>query len=94
MRAMPYCTLAKAHQTYQWELASKLKRANDPLCEICLAAGQRVPARQVDHIKPIAHGGAMYDMANLQSLCNDCAEAKNAEDRLNPVPFNPGGWPL
>ena len=33
-----------------------------------------------DHIKPIARGGAMWDMNNLQTLCVDCNKVKTAED--------------
>jgi 5-methylcytosine-specific restriction endonuclease McrA len=33
-----------------------------------------------DHIKPIAIGGAQWDINNLQTLCIDCNKIKTAED--------------
>lgn len=47
----------------------------------CVRCGQ--PARTVDHITPVACGGALYDPANLQSLCDACNNDKNSEDRRN-----------
>jgi len=33
-----------------------------------------------DHIKPLARGGAMWGMDNLQTLCIDCNKFKTAKD--------------
>lgn len=33
-----------------------------------------------DHIKPIARGGEMWDMSNLQTLCIGCNKIKTAKD--------------
>lgn len=33
-----------------------------------------------DHIKPLAMGGEMWDMNNLQTLCIDCNKIKTAQD--------------
>ncbi|WP_227015888.1 HNH endonuclease [Haloarcula sp. JP-L23] len=34
----------------------------------------------VDHITPISQGGHPFDESNLQVLCDDCHEAKTAEE--------------
>ena len=43
-------------------------------------SGQLVEATEVDHIQPIAKGGARYDPANLQSLCASCHARKTATE--------------
>jgi 5-methylcytosine-specific restriction enzyme A len=45
--------------------------AREPLCRLCLAGKRVVAATGVDHIVPLAKGGAKYDPENLQSLCTD-----------------------
>jgi 5-methylcytosine-specific restriction endonuclease McrA len=45
-------------------------------CEHCREATARI----ADHIIPIAEGGAKYDPANGQALCEDCDEAKTRTD--------------
>lgn len=53
---------------------------DEPLCRTCSAAGRIVLADEVDHIAPMARGGAPYDAANLQSLCSPCHSAKTARE--------------
>ena len=36
---------------------------------------------EVDHINPMEHGGAAYDLGNLQVLCRGCHIAKTKADR-------------
>ena len=45
-------------------------------CVKCGKAGML----SVDHIKPLSHGGAAFEMANLQSMCKDCHWAKTASE--------------
>jgi len=42
----------------------------------CAAGGWWVPARVVDHIRPLRDGGALLDPANHQSLCYSCNNRK------------------
>lgn len=42
----------------------------------CARARKRVRARVVDHIRPIAMGGAELDPLNHQSLCHSCNARK------------------
>ena len=36
---------------------------------------------EVDHIKPLDKGGALYDENNLQTLCRPCHFAKTSGER-------------
>ncbi|TDD47945.1 HNH endonuclease [Saccharopolyspora elongata] len=44
----------------------------------CRGCGR--PAEQVDHILPLAKGGAMFDHANAQSLCGPCHNVKTRSE--------------
>ena len=51
-----------------------------PLCVHCLQQGRTTATALVDHIKPIADGGARLDDSNLQALCRACHAVKTADD--------------
>lgn len=57
---------------------------NNPLCEECLKEDKYTDATGkkgvVDHITPINSGGAVFDRANLQTLCNKCHNRKSANE--------------
>ena len=57
--------------------------ASHPWCVMCLKAGKRVPAVDVDHIEPIALAPhRRLDPSNLQSLCkHHHSSAKQSQDR-------------
>ncbi len=50
------------------------------LCQHCLRKEILTPAREVDHIVPIAQGGARLDPDNCQSLCKPCHSRKTATE--------------
>lgn len=50
-----------------------------PLCSHCHQAGRVQAAAEVDHVIPLADGGADDD-SNMQSLCRDCHAAKTAAE--------------
>lgn len=52
----------------------------NPLCVQCEAEGNVREATEVDHIKPIANGGARYDANNLQALCKHHHSKKTAQE--------------
>ena len=61
----------------------------NPFCEECLkkdiytdATGKR---GVVDHIDPINNGGAVFDKANVQTLCNSCHNKKSAREAHKPL---------
>ena len=51
------------------------------VCEICKTVPLFERELHVDHIKPIAEGGPVYDEANLQVLCIQCHGKKTAGER-------------
>ena len=52
-------------------------RAN-PICQLQVKCDGDA-AEEVDHIKPIAHGGDALDSENLQSVCKPCHRWKTWE---------------
>jgi 5-methylcytosine-specific restriction enzyme A len=74
----------EAHRFYrskQWLAVRQAHLRHEPLCRACKAAGRIVPGYAVDHIVPIADGGARLDEANLQSLCAACHSRKSLGER-------------
>lgn len=70
--------------------------AQEPLCRLCKAKGRTTAATIADHIKPIASGGAVHDIENLQPVCAPCHERKTLTDqgkRVRPT-FGADGWPI
>ena len=51
-------------------------------CRACGRAGRL----ECDHVRPLRRGGALYALANLQSLCRDCHIAKSARESTKPDP--------
>lgn len=71
----------KIYSTSRWQKLREYKKHRNPLCEECLRNNVITPMELVDHIIPIAEGGAPYDLENLQSLCASCHNKKHAEGR-------------
>ena len=69
--------------------------AREPLCRHCKAKGRVTVATIADHITPIAEGGAVHDIANMQPLCHDCHTDKTLRDQGKRVKHRIGldGWP-
>jgi 5-methylcytosine-specific restriction enzyme A len=57
------------YSTARWQHVRKRQLSREPLCRACKAEGTDTQAREVDHIRTIASGGAVFDPTNLQSLC-------------------------
>ena len=62
-----------------WRKLRDYKRRLNPLCEECLKHGILTPGELVDHIIPIEEGGALLDLANLQTLCKACHNKKHSK---------------
>lgn len=63
----------------EWRKIRATFLAEYPLCVRCLADGLPIVATEVDHIKPLRHGGT-HDYSNLQSLCHRCHSAKTMRE--------------
>lgn len=74
MASWPYNTTA-----WRKLRAHVLRQA--PLCRLCAGRGLAVPAVDVDHITPVADGGAPFDQNNLQALCHSCHSRKTRADQ-------------
>ena len=63
----------------RWEAARRevFRRAGPkPRCASCGVP----PPLEVDHIRPVEHGGALYALENLQLLCRSCHIDKHVPD--------------
>lgn len=58
----------------EWELISRMKRAQCPVCEVCCNA----TADDVDHVIPFdgVSDPKRTEWVNLQSICRDCHNKK------------------
>ena len=82
---------------HRWQVVRDRALARDlGLCLSCQRQDRTTAAECVDHVRPKSQGGAPYDLANTQSLCSPCHEAKtHAEEgrRLRPQ-IGLDGWPV
>lgn len=60
-----------------WRHLARVILAERVWCESC---GYPTPAAEVDHITPLADGGAELDPDNCQALCKPCHTAKTASE--------------
>ena len=60
----PECRHAVRELRALWQVMRKRVLLEEPACRVC---GR--PATTVDHIRPLALGGAPYDRSKLQALC-------------------------
>lgn len=60
-------------------LRESVLQRDQHLCQPCKTQGRYTEATQVDHIGPQAEGGT-DDRVNLQAICDDCHDAKTAEE--------------
>ena len=68
------------YQRVAWKNVRALQLQLEPLCRECRKLGKLVAATVVDHITPIADGGAELDQDNLQSLCRSHHDAKTRSE--------------
>lgn len=64
-----------------WRKFSTAYKERHPLCVLCEAAGIVAASKFTDHIVQIKAGGAHYDEANLQALCEKCHNSKSGRER-------------
>ncbi len=76
LKELGFASPKRQHSTQRgygrrWRKVRLIQLRREPLCRRC---GEL--ATEVDHIVPIAKGGAMSDLANLQALCKRCHSRK------------------
>jgi 5-methylcytosine-specific restriction protein A len=69
------------YQSQGWKRIRAAKLQKDPYCECDACKGKKAPAEMVDHKIPISLGGSPTDMSNLQSMTNNCHNAKSAKEK-------------
>jgi len=69
------------YHTFRWTKASRIFRANHPLCAECLKQGIYKPAAVVDHIIPWPVCEDFFNESNWQSLCGKCNIIKGNRDK-------------
>jgi len=73
------------YKSTRWvNLRSQFLKHN-PLCKHCQEQGVLTPGHTVDHIKEIVDGGELWDVDNLQSLCNACHNTKTGSEKKRRV---------
>ena len=69
----------------------------EPLCRMCAqkTPPRCTPATIADHVTPIAKGGAVHDINNLQPVCAQCHQDKSNRDKGHRVKrrITVSGWP-
>jgi len=65
-----------------WERARLVVLAEEPMCRFCAERGDATPAREVDHIIPIADRPDLrLTRSNLRSLCRPCHSRRTVRDQ-------------
>ena len=59
-----------------WELSNQFEKQYPDV----FSRGYESPSFEVDHIKALMNGGAMWDIKNLQTLCKNCHKQKTRSD--------------
>ncbi len=69
----------KIYSSTRWVKLRRQFLNHNPLCAHHLVQGINIPGHTVDHIIEIKDGGAIWDIDNLQTLCNACHNTKTGE---------------
>lgn len=68
------------YHSSRWVKVRRLVLQRDPICVRCYNAGVTIPSTVADHIIPINQGGPVWEMDNLQGMCNTCHAVKSARE--------------
>lgn len=76
------CTQAVMLRGSHAMIRAKIIKEKGGVCDAC---GWAHPSNELilDHVLPIALGGAEFEESNLQILCRDCNKTKTAQDMKN-----------
>ena len=69
------------YNSRKWRKFSHQLRKDNPLCKHCMEQGRTTPSQMVDHIREINKGGSIWDLINLQCLCNSCHAKKTGKSK-------------
>ena len=66
----------KIYNSARWRRIRERMLRLEPRCRLCGVN----PSRIIDHIIAIGLGGAVWDISNLQPLCDDCDRTKRGQE--------------
>jgi 5-methylcytosine-specific restriction protein A len=69
----------KQYHTAQWRRLRVIVLNRDPICKMCDDRASSV----ADHIIPVRLGGSMWDLSNLQGVCDTCHNSKSGKEGKN-----------
>jgi 5-methylcytosine-specific restriction enzyme A len=83
------------YKLQRWRNRAEQQKAEQPLCEMCLAKGLIVAATTADHIIPHKGDYVKFWFGKLQSLCTNCHNRgkKQIEIRGYTNDIGVDGWP-
>ena len=89
-------TQQKWYGSQRWRNRARHQLRLHPLCVMCLAQDQVVPATVADHIIPHKGNERLFWEGELQSLCatHHSASKQQAEKHGFYNDIGPDGWPL
>lgn len=73
----------KRYDTVRWRKMRARHLAANPYCVECKASSppRFVPAKVLDHIKPVSMGGDFWDTNNHQGMCHHHHNSKSGRER-------------
>lgn len=83
--------------TARWQRSAKRFLDSNPLCAMCLDAGNTVPATVVDHIRPHRGDDALFwDCTNWQPLCktHHDGDKQHIDNKGYSKAIATDGWPI
>jgi 5-methylcytosine-specific restriction protein A len=70
----------KFYHSAKWRNLRKLVLSLYPICVHCKEKNITTLSKVADHIKPVRLGGQVWDINNLQGLCESCHNIKSAKE--------------
>jgi 5-methylcytosine-specific restriction protein A len=70
----------KFYHSTKWRKLRKQVLTINPLCVYCQKENKPTIATIADHITPVRLGGEVWELNNLQSLCESCHNKKSAKE--------------
>jgi 5-methylcytosine-specific restriction enzyme A len=80
----------------RWRRMAQAQLRVEPMCALCAARGQAVPAEVADHVVPHHGDQFLFWGGKLQSLCKRCHDSRKRmrERRGYDIAVGTDGWPL
>ena len=70
----------KFYHSAKWRKLRIQVLTKNPMCVHCQLNGNITLATVADHIKPVSQGGEIWQIDNLQGLCESCHNTKSSKE--------------